>query len=176
MADKPPIALYTSIPPQLRRAMGKVEYGDAYQKECVDSWISGGFRVVSVNREAEIPFLASKFPQVEFVDSGTDDVRTRIQIFLQKVAASGDGISGIINADCYLLDAGSIADRLRFAAQGSVVLLRRINIDGATMRPTGRKCPGFDGFLFDTSFLGQIEDLGNWAIGTPWWDYWFPIA
>ena len=176
MTDSQSITLYTSIPPKLHRMAGGLEYGDAYQKECINSWISAGFRVVSINPGSEIAYLANKYPQVRFEDSGSEDVRTRIHVFLRHIAATGEPLSGIINADCYLLDCGSIADRIRAASQESVVLLRRLNLDPTALRPTGRRCPGFDAFLFDTAFLPLVDDIGNWSIGTPWWDFWFPVA
>jgi hypothetical protein len=177
MADSQSITLYTSIPPKLYRMAGGIEYGDAYQKECINSWISAGFRVVSINPKKEIANIESKYPQVRFVDSGSEDVRTKIQVFLRNIAASGESVSGIINADCYILDCHGIANRIRaWSQQESIVPLRRLDIDRVTLRPTGRKCLGFDGFLFDTRFISRIEELGDWTIGMPWWDCWFPVA
>lgn len=175
MTDSQGITLYTSIPPVMRRMAGGAEYGEAYQKECIDSWITGGFRVVSINPRSEIEKLAHKYPQVRFIDSGSEDFRTKISVFLQTIAASGEPIAGIINADCYLLNCYSIAARIRTGSQDSIVLLRRLDIDSKAMRPTRGKYLGFDGFLFDTRFLPRIEDPGDWNIGTPCWDYWFPI-
>ena len=94
MADSQSITLYTSIPPKLYRMAGGIEYGDAYQKDCINSWISGGFRVVSINPRAEIAYLENKYPQVRFVDSGSEDVRARIQVFLRNIAANGESVSG----------------------------------------------------------------------------------
>lgn len=176
MADSQGITLYTSIPPRLHRMAGGVEYGDAYQMECINSWVSGGFRVVSINRKAEIASLQNKYPQVQFVDSGSDDARTSIHVFFRHIATTGEAVSGIINADCYLLNCYPIANRVRVGAQESIVLLRRLDIDSTALRPTRGKYVGFDGFVFDTRFLAGIEDTGDWNIGTPIWDYWFPIA
>jgi hypothetical protein len=176
MADNQGITLYTSIPPKLHRMAGGLEYGDAYQMECINSWISGGFRVVSINRRAEIASLEKKYPQVRFVDSGSDDVRTKIHVFLRHIAATGERLCGIINADCYFLNCYAIANRIRTGAQESIVPLRRLDIDCTTLRPTGRKCLGFDCFLFDTRFISRLDGLGDWTIGMPWWDCWFPVA
>jgi hypothetical protein len=177
MVESQGITLYTSIPPKLYRMAGGVEYGDAYQNECIHSWISAGFRVVSLNRKSEIPYLQNEHPQVRFADSGSEDVRTRIDVFFRHITANGERISGIINADCYFLDCHGIASKIRAGSQQkSIVPLRRLDIDHATLRPTGRKCVGFDGFLFDTRFISRIEELGDWTIGMPWWDCWFPMA
>ena len=176
MADSQGITLYTSIPPTLKRMAGGVEYGDAYQKECIHSWIAGGFRVVSINPGAEIASLKIKHPQVKFVDSDSENARTRIDVFFQNIATTGERFSGIINADCYLLSVGANLDAVRANVPGTITLLRRLDIDQATLRPSGRKTWGFDGFLFDTKFLARIDGSNEWEIGEPWWDLWFPFA
>ena len=35
---------------------------------------------------------------------------------------------------------------------------------------------GFDAFFFDTRFIENIDDAGDWTIGEPVWDYWFPLV
>lgn len=170
------IPLYTSIPPTIRRTAEGIEHGEDYQRECIDSWIAAGFRVVSINSADEIAQLLSKYKQVHFVESGTGDARTGIHTFISTIVDKGEPIAGIINADCYLLNCGSMAERMYHAAVESIVLLRRLNINSKSLRPSGNKCTGFDGFLFDTKFLSSLDALGDWAIGTPWWDYWFPAV
>ncbi len=44
------------------------------------------------------------------------------------------------------------------------------------MRPTGLYCGGFDGFIFDARFLKDVDDRDAWTIGSPQWDYWFPLV
>jgi hypothetical protein len=124
MADCQGITLYTSIPPRLKRMAAGREYGDEYQKKCIDSWISGGFRVVSINPKSEIASLESKYPQVTYVDSGSEDIGTEIHVFFQNIEATEERFAGIINADCFLLNSFSIAERLQTDSQESVVLLR----------------------------------------------------
>ena len=176
MIDSQAITLYTSIPPKMHRMAGDRAYGDAYQKECINSWISAGFRVVSINPGSEIAYLANKYPQVRFEDSGSEDVRTGIHVFLRKMLATGEPLSGIMNADCYLTGFDAIFDTICANAEESIVLLRRLNIDPRALRPIGSLATGFDAFFFDTKFLADIEDSKNWKIGQPWWDFWFPIA
>lgn len=172
--DRP--TLYTSIPPRQDRQSFSADYGEAYQRECVASWHAAGFRVVSLNSDSEIESLHSKGLGVEFLPNGTQNARTKIDDFLSAMAKSGEPIAGIINADCYLVHHGAFIQSLLDAARGSLVVLRRLNLDQETMRPTGQFCCGFDAFLLDTRFAGKINDGNDWSIGEPYWDYWFAIA
>lgn len=168
--------LYTSVPPNMKRLSGNEDYGEAYQRECIASWHAAGFRVVSLNSDSEIENLRTKGLDVEFVSNGTQDGRTKIGDFLSAMVKSGEAIAGIINADCYLVHYGEFMRSLLDAARGSLVVLRRLNLDQETMRPTGQFCCGFDAFLLDTRFAGEIRDGNDWSIGEPYWDYWFAIA
>ena len=62
------------------------------------------------------------------------------------------------------------------ATEGSIILLERLDIDPKTMRATGSHALGFDAFFFDTRFIENVDDAGDWTIGEPVWDYWFPLV
>ena len=60
------IAVATSIPPVLKRQdAGRNFIG--YQKLCVQSWTSNGFRILSINDPDEIQALTALYPDVEFI-------------------------------------------------------------------------------------------------------------
>ena len=168
--------IYTSIPAELIRRAHQQDYGEVYQRECLNSWQEAGLNVVSINPDSELESLREKGLDVEFVSNGTIDRRTSIGSILSLIRTSGDDTAGIINADCFLLNPGCAVNEALNAAKDSIVLLERLSIDAETMRPTGFYCGGFDGFFFDTRFLKDMRDSDAWTIGSPQWDYWFPLV
>lgn len=170
------VTLYTSIPPLLVRQSQGEDYGDAYQKECINSWREAGFKIASVNPDCEIDVLLKKGFDIEFISNGSLRDRTKIEAFLSEIRNSQEGIAGIINGDCFMMNPGrAIANALK-AVEGSILLLERMDIDPKTMRATGLGYPGFDAFFFDTQFVAKIDSGDDWMIGEPVWDYWFPLA
>src|SRR5262249_46291549 len=92
------------------------------------------------------------------------------------IAEAGERTAAIINADCLLIHFGNFIETVSRSARDSIVLFERLNVDPATLRPTGMHCYGFDGFFFDTRFIADLEIADSWLIGEPHWDYWFPLS
>jgi hypothetical protein len=170
------VTLYTSVPPVLMRETQWEDYGVSYQKECINSWKEAGFKIVSINPDCEIDTLREKRYGIEFISNRSPRDRTNLGTFLSTIRNSGESIAGIINADCFLMNPGMAIGNVLEAAEGSIVLLERVNIDPKTMRATGTHSLGFDAFFFDTGFVENIVDGGSWTIGEPVWDYWFPLV
>jgi hypothetical protein len=170
------ITVYTSIPPGFTRLVRGEEAGIAYQNACIDSWKKAGLRVVSLNSESEIHDLKKREIGVEFVSNGTEGGRSKIAGLLSLIAEAEDRVAAIINADCLLIHYGDFIGTMLRSAQNSIVVFERLNLDPATLRPTGGHCYGFDGFFFDTRFIGDLEGIDSWSIGEPFWDYWFPLS
>ena len=170
------VPLSTSRPPLLIRQSQGEDYGDSYQKECINSWREAGFRIVSVNPDCEIDNLLGRAYDIEFISNGSLRDRTKIEAFLSAIRDSGEDVAGIINADCFLMNPGSAIGNILKAAEGSILLLERLDIDPTTMRATGSYYPGFDAFFFDTRFVAKIDGGDDWMIGQPVWDYWFPLV
>jgi len=166
--------IYTSLPPNMARMVVDKEF-EGYYLGCISSWQAAGFEIISVNSDSEIDALREYRHLLEFISNGTRESRTKIRTFIELIIQSGNRVAGITNADCLLLSYDKFVHRLLESAEGSIVLLERINLDSTSMRPTGRHCSGFDGFLFDTRFLENIKSCGEWLIGEPFWDYWFPL-
>jgi hypothetical protein len=152
------------------------EIGPAYQKACINSWKEAGFRIVSLNCDSEISELKQRGTGVEFVSNGGQSERSKIGGLLSLIAESGDRVAAIINADCLLIHYGDFIETMSRLARDSIVLFERLNLDPATLRPTGAHCCGFDGFFFDTRFIVDLESSDLWSIGDPFWDYWFPLS
>src|SRR5258708_19717149 len=78
----PGVTLLTSLPPGTTRIVNGVDFGPAYQRACIDSWIAARFDVVSLNPESEIAqlrkydfpisYLASPIPLPQIVESFTE--------------------------------------------------------------------------------------------------------
>lgn len=169
------ITLCTSIPPHSRRPAQGCEFGAEWQVACVDSWISEGFDVVSLNAREEIDALGPIASRVEIKELPAGCRLPLIGDFLETVANSGSGFGGIINADCLMIPGSRLVERLRQNCGGAVIA-ERLNISPTTLRPTGRHCYGFDAFFFATSALAAIGQGQSWRIGETWWDYWLPLA
>ena len=79
------VTLFTSLPPGTTRIVNGHDFGPAYQRACIDSWIAAGFDVVSLNPESEvaqlrkydfpISYLASPNPRPQIVEFLTEACR-----------------------------------------------------------------------------------------------------
>jgi hypothetical protein len=168
------VTLYTSLPPRSERLAAGRELGTVYQRECIASWRRLGFDVVSLNARAEIEALLPLGYEVTFKEVASS--RPRISDFLAVVKEEPAAVAGIINADCMMVaNAAAISLVLQSARQG-LVLVERLNIGADDVKATGVSCCGFDLLLFATQVLDDLEFDREISIGTPWWDYWFPIA
>jgi hypothetical protein len=172
---KKDVALYTSLPPRMGRQLAGEEIGAHYQNACIASWLQLGFDVVSLNSRAEIDILSRSIPNgVTFSEVSTG--RPRIVEFLNAIRDSKKPVAGIINADCLLVANDGIIRPLLHAAKTGLVLSERTNIRADDARATGVSCSGFDFMCFATEALDRLEIDQEITIGTPWWDYWFPVA
>lgn len=168
------VTLYTSLPPRIERLAAGRELGGVYQRECIASWRRLGFDVVSLNARAEIEALLPLGYEVTFKEVAPSP--PRISDFFTVIKEEPAAVAGIINADCMMVANGpAISLVLQSAGQG-LVLAERLNIGADDLRATGVSCNGFDLLLFAKQVLDGLEFDPEISIGTPWWDYWFPIA
>jgi hypothetical protein len=164
------VTLYTSLPARIERRVSGRELGAAYQRECIASWWRRGFDVVSLNTRAEIEALLPLGYEVRYreVEIG----RPRINDFLTVIKEE----PGIINADCIMVANDQAISLVLQSARLGLVLTERVNIGAEEVKATGSSCYGFDLLLFAKQFLYNLEFDPEISIGTPWWDYWFPIV
>lgn len=168
------VTLYTSLPPKIERdALGQ-EIGTEYQRACIASWRRLGFNVVSLNSRPEMDLLLRAGYDINFHEVNRKP--PRIVDFFHAIRSSGNSVAGIINADCLLLgEPATISAVLRTAEKG-LVLIERMNLRARDARVTGVSCGGFDFFCFRSDILHGLNFDEEISIGTPWWDYWFPLA
>src|SRR5882724_1767733 len=176
------IVVATSFPPKLVRANGGRPMED-YDRLCVQSWITCGFKIISLNAPDEIPALASRHPEVAFVptERNASSVFGRktpfIADLLAALARESAPTLGIINSDILFEPATAWRDLEQLVAQKSVVTGQRCDTRSLADGTLHRYFPGFDYFFFDKS---AAKDLANdtmpFSMGLPWWDYWLPVV
>jgi hypothetical protein len=105
-----------------------------------------------------------------------DAKRPRIADFIDAAKTSGKKLAAIVNADCLLVAPQTVIDASLKASANGMVMFERLNVHPESICPTGTHCNGFDLFLFCTSPLFSMEFDERFEIGSPWWDYYFPMA
>lgn len=166
--------LITSLPPTMKRMVAGRDFGAVYQRACIESWVSAGFRVVSINSAVEVAQLKPLGYPVSFVSSS--NVRPAIEEFLEYAGQCQDSLVGIINADCFFLGYPSFVGGIKKGALRGVVMVERVNIDPVSLLPTGQTCLGFDAFFFTPAMARLATVPSDLTVGQPWWDYWLPAA
>jgi len=176
------IVVATSFPPKLVRANGGRPMED-YDRLCVQSWIACGFKIISLNATDEIPALASRYPEVEFIPAE----RNASAVFGRKTPFIADLLSalaresaptlGIINSDIVFEPAAGWRDLESLVAQKFVVTGQRCDTRTLAGGVLHRYIPGFDYFFFDREAAEQlVGDTHPFSMGLPWWDYWLPVT
>lgn len=175
MAAVAKTTLFTSIPAHTSRPVQGRDFGEVWQKACIDSWKAEGFHVVSLNGRDEIGALERFASSVDIIELPAGRQRPLITDFFVAIEKSGSALAGVANADCLLLPGGKLAERLTRNVDG-VAMAERLNINQTTLHPTGRQCYGFDAFFFKPAAMAAVVRDDNWRIGDTWWDYWLPLA
>src|SRR6266850_7857022 len=90
------VTLFTSLPPGTTRIVNGQDFGPAYQRACIDSWIAAGFDVVSLNPESEIAQLRKYDFPISYLAS--PNPRPQIVELLAEACRCPTELIGIINA------------------------------------------------------------------------------
>jgi len=154
-----------------------------YDRLCVRSWIACGFHIISINGPDEIPALAARHPEVEFVATE----RNAQPLFGRKTPFINDMLSalsrenapvlGIVNSDIVFEPAPSWHRLESLIAGKSVVTGQRYDTRNLTGGALHRYLPGFDYFFFGHAASAELaKDARPFSMGLPWWDYWFPLV
>ena len=167
------VTLFTSLPPGTTRIVNGQDFGPAYQRACIDSWIAAGFDVVSLNPESEIAQLRNYDFPISYLVS--PNPRPQIVEFLTEACRCPTELIGIINADCLLLSYPAFVQGIVSGARDGLVMVERVNIDPSSLLPTGQTCLGFDAFFFNKADAARVTIDPELSVGQPWWDYWFPM-
>jgi hypothetical protein len=167
MSSNNEMFLLTSISPRLKP--GNLDY----QRLCIASWRSAGFKLATVNGRSEENKIKSLDLDLDIIVTDRDGkpaIREIVDIIIDKSGRFG----GIINADCMILPYPDLARRLTENLSKRMFIVERVDEDDRLM-PQADSCSGFDAFFFDKSILPhEIHD--DFKIGVPWWDYYLPMA
>ncbi len=150
------------------------------QQKAVQSWLSLGFQVISINCTEEIEQLQEFFPSVRFVPAPRDARRlySKPLIYLDDVLAAlaqtESPVCGIVNSDIRLDADARISDYIRTQTRNAMLYGSRLDVEKPD-HVEGRvyDC-GFDFFFFDRAVIDRIPK-SQFCLGMPWWDYWLPL-
>lgn len=171
--------LYTSIPPKVSRIVDGQEVGHLWTRMCIDSWKRAGYDVVSINSAREAEQISSIYPDVNVQSVDRDGMATvgRPLIYLSDLLSvaikDGSSFFAIANADVMFLNDAAIALK-DWTPELGFAYSTRLDIDdlaGANPRLHG----GVDFAILKVSDLQGLE-FPDFLFGTPWWDYWLPLA
>jgi hypothetical protein len=151
--------LFTTIPP-------KSDF-----RPLIENWKQSGFKVTSINNPDEAEILRAAGVNVLEVES--QDKKLKITQIMRAIASAGEPLAGFINADCRFIRPID-AEALKAITKNSLILAERIDVNDAG-EATRTLSMGFDAFFFDATYLKAIPDDAEYRIGTPWWDYWYPL-
>jgi hypothetical protein len=125
---------------------------------------------------AEIPPLADRFPDIEFLPaSGADAGGGRALPLISELIragtsyASGD-VYGLVNSDIRFTGGRSELEQLFLAAHGGAAFAHRDEVAAPGICSGLPYLYGYDFMLIDRRFIAS-EDLEGFTIGAPWWDY-----
>ena len=166
-----PVVIGTSIAPK----------GIDSQRRAVESWLSLGFEVLSLNVAEEIAVLQPEFPDVRFVAAErTASARAGrplvyLDDLLAALVATGRAVVGIVNSDVSLRADRVFADYVAREARGAFLFGSRVDVDTPESESGEVFEGGYDFFFFDRRLAGMYPKT-DYSIGLPWWDYWAPMV
>lgn len=172
----------TSFAPRLRRPPFSDQIpGEDFQEMAVASWQACGFRVVGINYPHEVAELQKRFPTVDFIAARHDQRPTfgRPLVGLQDVQNAVRVLRApkffLTNSDIVFGFDEALAADIVAAADDHLVYANRTEVL-APSSPFGTTYNyGFD--FFGGPSAGLLElDLSGFALGAPWWDFWFPAG
>ena len=155
-------------------------HGLENQQKAVESWLSQGFHVVSLNAADEVEMLRGAFPDVEFFAVSRDARQTYgkpyvyFDDFLAFFRERGDAICGIVNSDVHLISDYALPAFFAREAKDGLVFGSRIDVKSMDKLQGIMYDRGFDYFFFDRKVI-DVFPPEEFCIGQPWWDYWLPI-
>lgn len=148
------------------------------QRIAVSSWIDHGFKVISLNSEAEIEAL-KEFSDVDFVRT----TRTNEVLFNRPyvtISAIIDHLKTIhdedhfliLNSDLIIKDSGKTTEYLKEISENCVTVIHRCDFNDKLHEHKVYEL-GFDGFFIHKKWL-NIFPQSVLCLGQCFWDFWLP--
>jgi hypothetical protein len=166
------IALYTSIPPGIRRPAPGGDVGPSYQSACLASWLAQGFKVYSVNARHEIPRLPP-LEGVTVIPCDAAEVKLPLALMLKAMEAGTEPICGLINADILLSPRWRLGAAVAALIDDGLLISRRV--DFALNGDCGFYGGGYDLMLARRDIWRRLP-AAEYRFGEPWWDHGLPLA
>lgn len=169
----------TSIPPvtSITLATSLSPANIERQSRAIETWLTLGFNVVSINCPEDIQLLQKSFSNITFVPT-LRDARAlfgKPLVFFDDVLdyfrRSSHDICGIANSDVILRADKGLIPFIHGQALSSLVYGSRIDVDFLESLNGEPYKDGFDFFFFDRS-LADCFPRSEFCLGLPWWDYW----
>jgi hypothetical protein len=172
----------TSLNPNIRRldAQGN-DFGVEYQRQCLESWMDAGARVVSLNAENEIERLNQLEYRATFVPVEVSPFRPggralpSIADAIKFAARLQDDVVLITNSDIlFRSDKQYLEHVAGLVGREDFLIANRIDIEDVQKKSGSVYADGYDVFAFHPSKAWKL-DLRGFNFGSPWWDYWIPV-
>lgn len=167
--------------PQITIATSIIPRNFELQRAAIDSWRRYGFKVISLNSEAEATQVAHNFPDIPLtiVNRTAEATTGKPYIFfddvLSALSESGDDICGIVNSDIVLNSDLGFADFVSETASDGFLFGSRIDIVSLENLDGEKFIYGFDFFFFNREVV-KLFRQSEFCLGVPWWDYWAPFV
>jgi len=149
------------------------------QQAAIGSWYKLGFKVISVNVQSEADQVCHLFPGVDFVSVNQKPGASHLVLIsdlLAALASCDTTLCGIVNSDILLEPMSDFSSFLLNKTIDNALLFgSRIDVDDINSRSGVPYSVGYDYFFFRKEQL-PLQLVGDFYIGTPWWDFWFPIS
>lgn len=150
------------------------------QKECIATWISSGFEVISFNSQAEIEIIAPEFKTLDVrfceIKRSAYELCGKelpfIQDILDAISKETECICGYCNSDIFFYNVTpKIYEYIYEQAQSSVLIVHRNEVNEYADIGIGKFNINFDGidcFFADKSVIDNL--YGLWAYVQMVWD------
>lgn len=177
-----------SMPPVIATSIAPVDERDV-QPGAIESWLTLGFTLVSVNTAEEIEVLRPMYPGVNFVvaERTAERFAGRPVPFIfdllnaAKRQATDGQVIGLTNADIVLRPLDGLPTFMAEEAEGCVLLGPRVDVPdqqamaGFTPLPEPVFSLGYDYVLMGHDVTAEFDD-SPFAMGMPFWDFWLPLT
>jgi len=151
------------------------------QRAAIDSWLTLGFKVLSLNSAEEAVIVRRNFPDIPVIivnrtaEATTGKPYVYFDDVLSALSDVESDICGIVNSDIFLLADPGFIDFVSKTVGDGLLFGSRIDIDIMADLDGEKFIYGFDFFFFNKSVL-KIFPESEFCLGVPWWDYWAPFV
>jgi hypothetical protein len=152
------------------------EIGEAYQRNCIESWQRAGFEPVSVNSSDEVYTHSLRMIPVS---RNASAITGRPYVFfadllaVASIEARGRPFV-LVNADLILTTTADLSARVAQLHPGTFIFSRRLDIDQPHQTEGTPWRYGYDFFAGHSDDISGLPDAGM-VFGSPWWDHFFPL-